>query len=105
MTRSDGLQSGESYGSVNARPLVHIISSSIRYRRSVKESKKNSRIGKALMLPTSIRGRTRMLRTPGLSEGFGTEDGVYCLGYYRSMKSLLRRKLPTVLLLFQRTHF
>jgi hypothetical protein len=104
MTKSDGLQSGESYGSVNVRLHVHIISSSIRYQKSANESKKNPRMGKALMLQTSIRGHTRMSRTPGPSEGFGTKDGVYCLGCRGSMKSLLRRKLPTVLLLFQRTH-
>jgi hypothetical protein len=103
MRRSDGLQSDESYGSVNARPLVHIISSSIRYRKIVNESKKNPRMGKALTLPTSIRGHTRMSRTSGPSVGFGTEDGVYCLECHGSMKSLLRRKPLTVLLLFERT--
>ncbi|PGH26699.1 hypothetical protein AJ80_01645 [Polytolypa hystricis UAMH7299] len=100
MTRSDRLQSDESYGSVNVRPLVHIISSSTRYRRSANEFKKNPRIWKALMLPTSIRVRTRMSRTPGPSEGSGTEDGVYCLGCRGSMKSLLRRKPPMIPLLF-----
>jgi hypothetical protein len=89
--------------SVNARPLVYIISLSIRYRKIVNESKKNPQMGKALTLPTSIRGHTRMLRTFRLSVGFRTEDGVYCLECYRSMKSLLRRKLLTVLLLFERT--
>ncbi len=100
---SGRLQSGEPYGSVNVRLHVHIISSSIRYRRSGKESKKDPRMGKALILPTSIRERTRMSRTPGPSEGFGTQDGVYCQGCRGSIKSLLRRKPPTVLLLFQRT--
>jgi hypothetical protein len=100
MMKSDGLQSGELYRSVNVRLHVYIISSSIRYQRSVKESKKNLRIGKVLILPISIRGRMRMLRTPGLSEGFRTKDKVYYLEYRGSMKSLLRRKLPTVLLLF-----
>ena len=46
-----------------------IIISSIRYRRSPKEHKKNPRMGKMLMLPTSIRERTRMSRTLGPSEG------------------------------------
>jgi hypothetical protein len=104
MMKSNGLQSGKSYGSVNMRLHVYIISLSIRYQRSVKESKKNLRMGKALMLLTSIQGCTRMSRTPGPGEGFGTEDEVYCLGRRGSMKSLLRRKPPTVLLLFQRTH-
>src|SRR5579862_3859207 len=76
-TKSDGLQSGESYGSVSVRFHVHIISSSTRYRRSVKESKKNPRMGKALMLQTSIRGRTRMSRTPGPSEEFGMRYTAY----------------------------
>jgi hypothetical protein len=70
----------------------------------VKESKKNPRIGKALILPTSIQGYTRISRILGPSKGFGTEDGVYYLGYYRSIKGLLRRKPPTVLFLFQRIH-
>jgi hypothetical protein len=38
------------------------------------------------MLQASIQGRTRMSRTPGPSEEFGTEDGVYCLGCRGSMK-------------------
>jgi hypothetical protein len=66
----------------------------------VKESKKNPRIRKALILLILIRGYIRILRIPGLSKGFGIEDGAYYLGYYRSIKSLLRRKPPTVLLLF-----
>ncbi|PQE06807.1 hypothetical protein CJF30_00008722 [Rutstroemia sp. NJR-2017a BBW] len=42
-------------------------------------------------------------RTPGQSEEFGTEDGVYYLGCHGSMNGLLRRKPPTTLHLFQRT--
>jgi hypothetical protein len=34
-----------------------------------------------------------MSRTHRQSEGFGMEDGVYCLKCRRSIKSLLRRKL------------
>lgn len=75
MTRSDGLRSDESYGSANARLHAHIISSSIRYRHSANESTKNPRMGMALAVQTSIRGRTRTSRAPGPSEGFGTEDG------------------------------
>ena len=104
MTKSDELQSGQLYGSVNVRLHVHIISSFTRYRRSVKESKTNPRMGKALVLSTLIRWRMRMSRTPGPSEGFGTEDGVYYLGCRGNMKSLLRGKPPTVLLLFRRIH-
>jgi hypothetical protein len=48
MKKSEELRSGESYGSVNVRPHVHIISSSIRYRKSANESKTNPQAGKAL---------------------------------------------------------
>ena len=66
------------------------------------ESKTNPPMGKALTLPTSTRGHMRMSRTPGQSDGFGKEDGVYYLGCHGSMKSLLKRKPPTILRLFQR---
>ena len=79
MMKSDGLQSGKSYGSVNVRLHVHIIISSIRYRRSANESKTNPRMEMALALQTSIQRPTKMSKTPGPSEGFGTKDGVYCL--------------------------
>ena len=106
MTRSDRWQSDESYGSVNARLHVHIISSSIRYRKSANESKKNPRMGKALMLQISIRGRTRISRTRGPSEGSGTKDGVYCLECRGSMNSLSRRWFVRrwAMILFPRTH-
>jgi hypothetical protein len=40
------LRSGESYGSVNVKPPVHIISLSIRYRKSGNDSKMNQGVGK-----------------------------------------------------------
>jgi hypothetical protein len=92
----------KSYGSMNVKLHVHIISSSIRCRKSANESKKNPRMGKVLTLPTLIRGRTRLSRTPGPSEGFRKQDRVYCLEYRGSMKSLLRRKPPMVPFLFPR---
>jgi hypothetical protein len=51
------------------------------------------------VLLTLIQGHMRMLRTPGPSEGFGTEDEVFCLEYCESIKSLLRKTALTVLLL------
>ena len=53
MMISDGSQSGESFGSVNVRLHIHIIISSIRYRRSANESKTNPRIGKRVLRPTT----------------------------------------------------
>jgi hypothetical protein len=100
MTRGGRLRSDEPYGNGNVRPYVRIISSSIRYRRSANEPKTNQPMGKALTLPTSTRGHTKTSRTPGQSEGFGTEDGVYYRGCRGSMNGLSRRKPPTILHLF-----
>jgi hypothetical protein len=42
----------------------------------------------------------RILKIPRLSEGFRIEDRVYYLGYYKSIKSFLRKKPLIVLFLF-----
>ncbi len=79
-----------------SRPYHQFTYQTSKERERVQEE---STSGEGTDMPTSIQGPTRMSRTPGSHEGFGTKDGLYCLECGGSMKSLLMMKPPTILLL------